>query len=58
MKHLLLAATAFALAAPVVAGVLAVVLAVSSVVVTWVLVRSVRAVARRWKARRSPPPAP
>ena len=41
-----------ALAAPVVAGVLAVVFAVASVAVTWVLVRAVRTLVRRWRARR------
>ena len=42
-----------AFAAPVLAGVIAVVFALASVVVTWVLIRSVRAVARRWRARRA-----
>jgi hypothetical protein len=48
-----------ALAAPAVAGVVAVILALLSGAVTWILIRSVRAVLRRWRnrevGRRGPP---
>ena len=41
-----------ALVSPAVAGVVAVILAVLSLVVTWVLVRAVRKVVARWRERR------
>ena len=41
-----------ALVSPVVAGVVAVVLALVSIAITWLLVRSVRALVRRWRSRR------
>lgn len=44
---------ALALAFPVVAGVVAVVFALASVAVTWVLIRFVRKVRARWRARRA-----
>lgn len=48
------AMVALALAFPAVAGVVAVVFAVTSVAVTWVLIRFVRKLLRRWRARRTP----
>ena len=47
-----------ALAAPAVAGVLAVVFGLASVAVAWVLVRAVRRLVRRWRARRRGVPSP
>ena len=48
------AMVALALAYPLVAGGTAVVLAVLSISVTWVLYRTVRGVRQRWRARRAP----
>ena len=47
------AMVALALAYPLVAGVVATVFAIGSVAVTWVLLRTVRKVHRRWKDRRA-----
>lgn len=46
---------ALALANPVAAGVAAVALAAASIVVTWLLIRTVRRLRRRWRERRAGP---